>query len=71
MNGEYQGSYVEWVFSVLAPVDCLLFLAAGACGFVMTLLMVRRGKGDKPSIGILLCIGPSHCWWDCKQRYMA
>ena len=50
-------TYVEWVFSVLAPVDCLLFVVAGTCGFVMTLLMVRRGKGDKPSIGILLCIG--------------
>ena len=23
----------------------------------MTLLMVRRGEGDKPSVGILLCIG--------------
>ena|GEM_PF-2933424 len=50
-------SYLEWVFSVLAPVDCLLFVVAGVCGFVMTLLMVRRGKGDKPSVGILLCIG--------------
>ena len=50
-------SYLQWMLDALGLNYCLLLVLAGVCGFVMTLLMVRRGKGDKPSIGILLCIG--------------
>ncbi len=50
-------TYFQWMLDALGLYYCLLLVLAGVCGFVMTLLMVRRCKGDKPSIGILLCIG--------------
>jgi len=50
-------SYLQWIVEALGLGYCLLLVLAGVCSFVMTLLIVRRGKGDMSGVSLLLCIG--------------